>query len=427
MTAQKLVVLPKEIRLAAARSKAYEKMPYFRSGIQSLVPHEMPGLGSLGVTAASVLAVDYEALGEWTAAEAAAVLIHEYLHIYMRHHARSEELFRKGMAQQGDEYLVNVAQDCEINDNLVAANLKLPGDFHLPTKYDLPPDRTSEEYFIAMKKRRDENPDDPRNPKPPDKPGWGWCGSGSAKPLPNEPTEAQAPGRTPVEQEVRRRSDSEQIVQAAKGQGSVPAGLARQAGVDLTEPKISWERLLEHRLGRSVTRKAGEVDYTFDERSRMQSAMDLLWEDDAPIVPGLDAPTVNIALVIDTSGSMGDAEIDAFRSEVQGIIKAQSGATLSLIVCDAEVHASCEVRTVAEIGKHLAGGGGTDFRPAFAELARLKTKPDIAIFGTDGYGAYPDAPPKGIDVIWLNTGGRIGVDWGTVIDVDVKQPDDDDD
>ena len=74
----------------------------------------------------------------------------------------------------------------------------------------------------------------------------------------------------------------------------------------------------------------------------------------------------------------------------------------------------------------LNGGGGTAFEPAFEALANLRVKPDIVVFGTDGYGSYPEEP-KDMDVIWLCINGEILVDWGETIELTVGDDCADDD
>lgn len=419
----KLSTLPAEQRISAARAVARSKMPYFGNGITNLVPRPVAGFGEIGVTKQSILMYDPELLGKWTVAEAGTVILHEYMHIYLRHHARFMEMIRKGMATLADARVWNHAGDMEINDNLVEAHLSLPGNPILPSTYGLPVHRTAEEYFIALKK-------DDLVPPPSSGQGfqWGECGSGAGGvPFPDEP-DNDPDGRTPIEQEVQRRSDSAAIMQHAKNRGTVPGGLSRHAGADLEEPQISWGEQLAHRIGRAVLRKMGEFDYTPMVRARMQSGLDFVYGEESPVLLGMDAPTVNVALILDDSGSMGNGEIEVVLAEAEGIIRAQGGAKLSVIVCDAAAHSVAEVRSAAEIGAHmLNGGGGTDFRPAFEALDKLKPRPDIVVFGTDGYGAYPDEPPKGMDVIWLEVNGQIGVDWGEVIKLDLKPEEDDDD
>src|SRR5687767_12486234 len=103
-------------------------MPYFRTGIQSLVPKEVPGLGTMGVTDGNVLLVDYDVLGKLTAPEAATLILHEYMHRYLQHAERFEKLVKAGVLSRTPEDMKdwNVAGDAEINDNLIEANCPLP-------------------------------------------------------------------------------------------------------------------------------------------------------------------------------------------------------------------------------------------------------------------------------------------------------------
>ena len=54
------------------------------------------------------------------------------------------------------------------------------------------------------------------------------------------------------------------------------------------------------------------------------------------------------------------------------------------------------------------GGGGTDFRPFFAELERAGAAADngIAVYLTDGFGAFPPKPPNG-PTLWVVTPGGL--------------------
>jgi predicted metal-dependent peptidase len=73
---------------------------------------------------------------------------------------------------------------------------------------------------------------------------------------------------------------------------------------------------------------------------------------------------------------------------------------LRLIVCDTDVHqVYVSGREVAKIpcGFRFKGGGGTDFRPAIAEVA--KWKPDLLIYLTDLEGDAGDEPA--FPILWV--------------------------
>jgi predicted metal-dependent peptidase len=94
------------------------------------------------------------------------------------------------------------------------------------------------------------------------------------------------------------------------------------------------------------------------------------------------------------------------------------------------VHTTRKVSNPKQLLDGLRGGGGTDFRPVFDELSKVRPRPDVLIFITDGGGWAPELPPPGIKVIWLlvgshkmkplrPTGGTYeSITWGDMIEVD---------
>src|SRR5688500_14590192 len=94
-------------KLAAGRLIAKRKAVYFTGMIQALVPHETPGLGTIGVTKNSVLVYDPEWIAQRTHDEMGGLYWHETMHLVLDHHGR-----------RGDKnpFLYNVAGDVFIND-----------------------------------------------------------------------------------------------------------------------------------------------------------------------------------------------------------------------------------------------------------------------------------------------------------------------
>ena len=406
-------------RLSAARLQAYEKMPYFRAGIQSLVPRMVEGLGTLGVTKENILLVDPEVLGQWTGPEAGWVVLHEYLHRFLRHAERWEALCKAGVAVESDRSTWGQATDCEINDNLIEAGASLPsingGKPITPGLLGVQPHQMAEAYFHELKKRQQNQP-----PSPQQKPGWGREGSGMGNPVPNEP-KGDPDARTESDQQIQRRQDAENIRSHQKrnlGRGTVPAGLALIADALLEPPKVRWQDKFTRAVRRAVEFVAGQGDYTWDRRSHIQPALDVCFGEESPVLPGEHQPRAEVAFVVDTSGSMGQEQRAAACSEAAEILKHMGGARVTFVAIDAAVHVCRRVRSVQEILRNLKGGGGTDFRPAFETLKRAKPRPDIVVFATDGYGPAPTAPPDGMHVIWLVIDGEKPCDWGELIELD---------
>jgi predicted metal-dependent peptidase len=116
-------------------------------------------------------------------------------------------------------------------------------------------------------------------------------------------------------------------------------------------------------------------------------------------LPGLRQPTPQVAVVIDTSGSVSDAMLGEALAEVTGVVRALGvGHTaLRVVCCDAQAYTAQRVREVARIT--LSGGGGTDMGAGLAAAAALRPRPDVIVVLTDGFTPWPVRPPAGTRVV----------------------------
>jgi predicted metal-dependent peptidase len=117
------------------------------------------------------------------------------------------------------------------------------------------------------------------------------------------------------------------------------------------------------------------------------------------VFPSLRRPMPRVAVVVDTSGSMGADELRAVLGEVAGVLRAVGIGRnrVTVLSCDADVHAVRRVNTVGDVV--LAGGGGTDMRVGIDQAMRNAERPHIIIVLTDGYTPWPDARPGNVRVI----------------------------
>ncbi len=99
-------------------------------------------------------------------------------------------------------------------------------------------------------------------------------------------------------------------------------------------------------------------------------------------------PVPKVAVVVDTSGSMSDAELSRCLGEIKGIISASGvgGKSIYVLSVDAAVHKVQKVVNVKDV--KLFGGGGTDMEIGIKSAA--KYKPDVIIVLTDGYTPWPE-------------------------------------
>lgn len=417
---------PRE-KLATGRLIVREKAPYVTAALLGLVPVEMPGLGTVGVTKNGLLLWDPAAVAEWTVEEVAAALFHEVWHVLRDHHGRCSSI-------AADHKMFNIAGDAEINDDLRAGGWKLPmGDKIIyPETIGAEEGLTAEEYYKHLRDQQGEG-----EGQHGEEPGHGWCGSGAGRALPNEPDgngngegegEGRAQGRTDAEMERMRREVARAIQDtASNSRGTLPAGLQRWADATLTPPKVRWQDKLARICRSAVAWRAGAVDYKYERPSRRQYGMGTGLG--KPILPCMRQPIPQVMIAVDTSGSMGQRELEDALRETNGIMKA-TAANVTFTACDAAVHELKSVRNWKEAAKLLTGGGGTSFVPVFTEaLPRVKPRPDILVFFTDGMGDAPARPPQGVKVIWVLVGphrqkpyaGRYGgesITWGEFIEID---------
>jgi len=93
----------------------------------------------------------------------------------------------------------------------------------------------------------------------------------------------------------------------AAGVGNVPKGVQRIIK-ELTEPKMNWREILNQQIQSTI-----KSNYSFMRPSRKG------WHTSA-VLPGMDFDdTIDIAIALDMSGSIGGKEARDFLSEVKGI------------------------------------------------------------------------------------------------------------
>jgi predicted metal-dependent peptidase len=189
--------------------------------------------------------------------------------------------------------------------------------------------------------------------------------------------------------------------------------------------KVPWHRALGHELKNVMTQLAmGATDFSMSHPSTRTFA-----RDDGIIRPGLVAYSPEVMICLDTSGSMGGEQIGSAFREIIGAIRALPHVSyVQFMEADADV--ACKPRRVAVRDLHqmeIHGRGGTDFRPAIEYAQKMKPKPDILIYFTDGDGYAPAAAPKGLKVIWCVVPSfyrRAPAPWGKTIFVDSDDPPD---
>ena len=128
------------------------------------------------------------------------------------------------------------------------------------------------------------------------------------------------------------------------------------------------------------------------------------------IMPGMrNDDMIDVAVAVDMSGSIGEAQGRDFLSEVKGIMESFDQYRIHVFCFDTEVYnpQQFDSENLEEIADYeLAGGGGTDFDAIFNYLKEEQIEPKRLVVFTDGYpwGSWGDE--NYCDTVWIIHGDR---------------------
>ena len=163
---------------------------------------------------------------------------------------------------------------------------------------------------------------------------------------------------------------------AAAGAGKTPAGIQRMIK-NLTEPKMDWRQLVRQEI-QSIVRN--DYSFTRPNRKSMHSGA---------ILPGMkEATTIDVAISIDMSGSIGEVDATTFLSEVKGIMDQYEDFKINLWCFDTDIYNHQEIThdNSDELTDYEPmGGGGTDFEVNWTFMEENGIRPKKFIMFTDGY------------------------------------------
>lgn len=208
------------------------------------------------------------------------------------------------------------------------------------------------------------------------------------------------------EREIKKLEDEwkKRIVEAttlARTMGKMPAGLERMIGT-LLEPKINWKALLYRYVTNEII---SDMSYSFPHKKSESIGI---------YFPHTVKENVEIAVAIDSSGSIDETTTNEFISEIVGISRSFANLNMTLLVCDAKVHDVYEIRNGFDPKDiKIRGFGGTDFKPVFSYIEENKPYTKLLIYLTDLCGDFPKS--TNIKTLWVVKGGYDKVPFGEVI------------
>ncbi|MFB8143016.1 vWA domain-containing protein [Streptomyces parvus] len=369
-------------KLFAARLQAARARPYLATALFALHTVESREVPTMAVDRYWRCYVSPSFVARTPVEELAAVWVHEVSHLLRDHHGRSDRVARqRGLTGPGDRLRMNIAADCEINDDVYGDGLARPKGAVYPSTLHLKSGELMEDYLYQFR----------LGPRTQDL-AWLDCGSG-ADGLEREwelgPDGAH--GLSAHEQDAVRF----RVAQGITGRpGNASKGWKRWAE-EAFHPPQPWRELLGAAVRSAASGPGAGEDYTYGRPSRRSTGLR------GVVLPSLRRRPPRVSVVIDTSGSVSDAELGSALLEVAAIARAVGGRRdlVTVLACDAAtrvVHPLCQAE-----GIPLVGGGGTDLRTGFAKALRSHPRPDAIVVLTDGQTPWPTTQPACRTVIGL--------------------------
>ena len=172
----------------------------------------------------------------------------------------------------------------------------------------------------------------------------------------NEGEESEAKSEEEMEKIIVKRFA--ESVMAQKQIGKAP-GWAERLLEELLRPQFDWRRLLRKALTKGLGNK---VRRTWTRPSRRCDEF-----------PGKQQMQLNkVVVLMDTSGSISQQELQKFAGEIYGIAK--NSASVIVIAWDAKVQDVIEIKHPRDVQRiKVHGGGGTVIYPALLEATKYQS------------------------------------------------------
>ena len=324
-----------------------------------------------------------------TQEEVNGLILHENLHIGLRHLIHNIDLFRE------NRKLGNMAADYVVNDMIVSLKdktiAKLPEGGCYDPKYH---NMNMREVYRLLKEEQEE------------KQKQGGSGSGEGEPQGEGSGysfdehdidgEGSANDMTPEEAKALEARIDRAVREGALLAGRLGVELPR-AVTDLLTPKVDWREALREFVTSSCK---GKDEYTWRKFNRRLLPNDMY-------LPTVEDESIGeIVVAIDTSGSIGQEQINEFATELVSICEVVTPDAIRILWWDTMVHGE-QVFTdnYTNIGQMLKplGGGGTRVACVSEYINNKKVEAEAVLVFTDGYVEQSPKWDINAPTLWLVT------------------------
>ena len=324
------------------------------------------------------LHIDPVRLEPFSVDQVSRILEHECLHLVLEHLSRMEGR---------QPYVWNIATDLAINSLISGMDMGLLCGKEPFT--DLPPKKSGDFYYAAIRDKyhkgevtfhpdgtitvKDGKTGKVTTLKPTgDHSEWGKVGSADEG----------------LMREVIKQAVAEAAAQA-KAAGKWPGGIKELVEELLGKETVNWKRLLKQYIGNKV--KSGSK-HTWKRESKRFGVLQK---------GKSKTRIIKIGIAIDTSGSVSTEEFQEFMTEIYRLMNSYK-TDIQIVECDAKIQKTYTLKKHGKIDTKFAGRGGTDFRPVFEHFDKIRSKPELLIFFTDGEDPVPEVAPS-LKTLWILT------------------------
>lgn len=310
-----------------------------------------------------------------TDAEVAGLVLHENLHVALRHMINCRDLFKENRA------LANKAADYVVNGIIMAIKdkdvVKLPEGGLYDMRFA---NMSMREVYRILKEEQEEDE------------GGGGDGEYSFD-------EHDTDGPDGDGEDINDKVDRA-LREGALLAGRLGAEVPRVIEEALA-PQVDWREVLKEFVSASTK---GADEYTWRKFNRRVIANDIY-------LPSSENETVGeIVVAIDTSCSIGQAQLDEFGATLKDICEAVTPEAVRVLWWDTKVHGEQMFMpdTYQSIGALLKpqGGGGTRVGCVPEYLNKKSVKAECLIVFTDGYVESDPVWSVAMPTLWLVTSRR---------------------
>ena len=283
------------------------------------------------------------------------LILHEVMHGALMHVDRGENL---------DKRRFNIAADHVINLMLIERKFEMPACGLADPQYK---DMDTETVYKLLP----ENCEEPED------------GIGEDLVAPTNPEESKKIQREIEDLLIRAQAQSKM---ANDKPGTIPGDIQIFLN-KLLDPKLPWNQILAKYL-----QSYAKNDYSFKKPNRRFFPQHHL--------PSLYSKSlIDLAVAVDTSGSVSDHDFLRVISETNSIIRMMKPRKMTFLQFDHVLQGVDEIGSIMDLMRvKFTGRGGTNIEPVFDWAT--KNKPQLLLIFSDGCFSFPDEYPKS-DLLWL--------------------------